>query len=215
MPPIASVGKLTVQLAIQIVVLAMEDVVVLHVDDDVEVARRAAGGAVLALAVQAQALAGRDAGGNLRRDLALAADASGAAAGLARLADDLAGAAARRAGARDGQEALLEAQLARAVALRADFRRAAGRRAGAAAGLAGLLARNLDRRLGAGERFLERDLEVVAQIGAALRSAALARRRRSRRDRRGCRRCPRSRRTALGSKPPAPAPLTPAWPKRS
>ncbi len=42
------------------------------------------------------------------------------------------------------------------------------------AGLAGFLARDLDRRLGAFRRFLERDLEVVAEVGAALRSAAPA-----------------------------------------
>ena len=52
-------------------------------------------------------------GGNLRRDLALAADAARAAARLARLADDLAAAAAGRARAGDGEESLLEAQLAR------------------------------------------------------------------------------------------------------
>ena len=34
------------------------------------------------------------------------------------------------------------------------------------------LARNLDRRLGAVRRFLEADLEVVAQVGSALRAAA-------------------------------------------
>src|SRR5207247_8701594 len=37
-----------------------------------------------------------------------------------------------------------------------------------------LLPRNLDRRLGAARRFLEADLEVVPQVGAALRSAAPA-----------------------------------------
>ena len=42
----------------------------------------------------------------------------------------------------------------------------------ALAGLAGLLARDLDRRLGAGGGLLEGDLEVVAQIGTALRPAA-------------------------------------------
>ena len=37
-----------------------------------------------------------------------------------------------------------------------------------------LFARNLDRRLGAGERLLERDLEIEAQVGAARRAAAAA-----------------------------------------
>ena len=39
----------------------MEERVLLHVDDDVEVALRAAGSAVFALAVEPQALAGGDA----------------------------------------------------------------------------------------------------------------------------------------------------------
>ena len=108
-------------MAVEVVVFAMEDVVVLDVDDDVEIARRAAGGSVLAFAVQAQALAGGDPRGNLRRDLALAPDPSRAAAGLAGLADDLADPAAGRAGPRDREEALLEAQLPRALAMRAGF----------------------------------------------------------------------------------------------
>ncbi len=123
-PPSASVGKRDRHLAIEVVFLAMEERVLLDVDDDVEIARRAAGGAVLALAVEAQPLAGGDAGGNLDRELALAADAAGAAAGLARLGDRLAGAAAVRARPRDGEEALLVAQLAGAAALRAGLRRA-------------------------------------------------------------------------------------------
>ena len=60
-PPSASIGKLTGSSQYEIVFLAMEERVVLHVDDDVEIARRAAGRSVLALAVQPQALAGRDA----------------------------------------------------------------------------------------------------------------------------------------------------------
>src|SRR4029077_8824947 len=102
---------------------------------------------------------------NLDRDLALLRHLSGTVAGRARLGDDLAGAAALRAGARDGEEALLEAHLTLAVALRAGGRRRSRCGAGAVAGLAVLLTRNLDRRLDAARRFLERDLEVVAQIG--------------------------------------------------
>src|SRR3954470_11443434 len=147
---------------------------ILHVHDDVEIARRSAGGAVLPFAVQPQPLPGGDAGGNLRGDLALAADAAGAAARLAWLADHAAGAAAGGAGARHGEKALLEPQLPGAAAVRAHFRRAARRRAGSLAALAGFFARDLDRRLGPGERLLERDLEVVAQIRSALRAAAAA-----------------------------------------
>ena len=105
------------QLAVEIVPFAVEESVLLDVDDDVEVAGGTAGGAMLAFAVQAQPLAGRDAGRNLHRELALAADAARAAARLARLGDRLAGAAAVRARARDGQESLLLAELAGAPAL--------------------------------------------------------------------------------------------------
>src|SRR4051812_1943993 len=152
----------------------MEERMVLHVDHDVEIARRSAGRAVFPFAVEAQPLPGRDAGRDLRGELAFAGDPTRAPARLARLADDAAGAAARRTGARDGQEPLLEAELPGALALLAHFGRAARGRTRSAAGFAGLFARDLNRGLGPGERFLERDFEVVAQIGSALRAAAAA-----------------------------------------
>src|SRR5690606_23551780 len=62
--------------------------------------------------------------------------------------------------------------LAASLALRAGRRRRAGRRAAAVTRLARLTARNLDAGLGAARGFLERDFEVVAQVGAALRSPA-------------------------------------------
>ncbi len=100
--------------------------------------------------------------------------ASGAAARRARLGDDLAGALALRARARDREESLLKPDLSLAAALRTRGRRRSGGGAGSVAGLAGFLPRNLNRRLDALGRFLERDLEVVAKIGAALRTAAPA-----------------------------------------
>ena len=66
---------------------------------------------------QAQPLAGGDARRDLDGKLAVSPDAARAAAGLAWLRDRLAGAAAVRAGARDGQESLLISELARALAL--------------------------------------------------------------------------------------------------
>ena len=47
----------------------------LHVDDDEEMARRAAARARFAFVLQPKLLSGGDAGGNLDRDLALARDA--------------------------------------------------------------------------------------------------------------------------------------------
>src|SRR3989454_6057702 len=161
-------------LAEQIVAVAAEELVLLHVDDDVEMAGGTAGGSGLAFTLQTQLLSRRDARRNLDRDLALVRHATRAAAPLARVGDDLSRATALRARPRDGEEALLEADLSLAAALRALTRRRARRRAGSVTGLAVLLSRDLDRRFCAARRFLERDLEVVPQVGAALRSAAPA-----------------------------------------
>src|SRR5205085_4850373 len=159
-------------LAIEVVVLAVKERMFLHVHDDVKVARRAAGGAVFALAIQTQPLTSGDPCGNLGCDLPFAADAAGAAARLTGTRDRFPCAAAIRAGARDREKTLLKPELAGAFALGAHFGHAPRRRAGARTDVAGFLARNLDRRVAAGERFLERDLEVVSQVGPALRSAA-------------------------------------------
>ena len=84
--------------------------------EDVEVARRAAARAGLALAGEADARAVLDAGRNVDRERALAGDAAGAAAVGAGIVDDLAAAVAGRAGALDGEEALRRAHPAMAAA---------------------------------------------------------------------------------------------------
>src|SRR6185436_6968003 len=155
---------------------------------DVEIAGRAAAAARFALAAQAKALPARDAGGDLHRQLALVLHAAGATARGAGRADDRARSAALSAGARDREEALLVAQLASPVALRARLGLRPGRRARPVARLARLLAWNLDRRLHTLGGFVERDLEVVPEVGAARRTSRRCQR--CRRDRRGC---PRSR----------------------
>ena len=76
-------------------------------------------------------------------------------------------------GARDGEEALLVAHLSPAAALRACLRARAARRARPVAVVARLLPRHLQRRLGAGRRILERDRQVVTQIGAPARPPPL------------------------------------------
>ena len=102
-------------------------------------------------------------------------DAAGAAARRARLGDDLAGAAALRAGARDGEEALLEADLALAAALRAGASATSPAPRPMPLQVSQLSWRGIWIVVSAPlRRFLERDLEVVAQIGAALRAAAAA-----------------------------------------
>src|ERR671925_202388 len=111
-------------------------------------ARRPTGAAPLTFALQAQLLAAGDPCRDLRGDLAFLGDASRAAAGVTRLGDDAATAPTLRAGACDGKESLLEADLSLTAALRAHGRRGSRRRTRAAARLAALLPRNLNRRFG-------------------------------------------------------------------
>src|SRR6185503_8278918 len=77
------------------------------------------------------------------------------------------GPAAAAAGAGHAEEALLEGHLARAAAGRARGGAGAGGRAVARAGGAGLRARDLDVRLRPEGRLFERQVQVVAQVGAA------------------------------------------------
>src|SRR5262249_54400050 len=149
-------------LAVQVVPLAMEEGMLLHVDDNIQVARRSATGAGLALSAQAQALSSSDAGRDLHSQLALILDVARPTAGRARRADDRSRPAALPARPRDGEKPLLISQLAAPMTLRAGRRLGARRRAGALARLARLVARNLNRRFDAPCRFVERDLEVVA-----------------------------------------------------
>src|SRR6478736_5320366 len=91
----------------QVVALALQELVVLHLHDDVEVAGRAAGDTGLALALNPEPLSRRDPRRDLHGELALLQDAALAVAGGARLGDHLARAAALATGASDGEEALL------------------------------------------------------------------------------------------------------------
>jgi hypothetical protein len=159
---------------VQVVAVTLEELVLAHVDDDVEIAGRAAKRSRFAFAGESEALTSGDARGNLHRELAMLLLGAGALAVRARLGDDLAGAAALAAGARDREEPLLVTQLAGAPALRAGRRGSAGSGAVAFAGLAGFVTRDLDMRLDALGRLLEFDFEVVTQIGAALRAGAAA-----------------------------------------
>ena len=97
--------------AVQVVAVTLEELVLGDVNDDVEIAGRPALRAGLALAGEAQALTGGDARRNLDRELPLLLGRALAAARGARLGDDLAGAAALTAGAGDGEEPLLVAEL--------------------------------------------------------------------------------------------------------
>src|SRR5205814_6573354 len=135
-------------------------------DDDVQVSGRTASTARFPFALQPQLLSGRDAGGNLDGDLTLLGDAPGAATGVARLRNGSTGPAALRARRRHREESLLTADLSLPTAKRADDGRAARRRARSAAVFARFRPRNLDGRFGASSGLFERNLEIVAEIGA-------------------------------------------------
>src|SRR5690606_185190 len=151
-------------LAEEVVALALEDVVLAHPHFDVEVARRRAGGAGLALARQADAVAVVDAGRNLHLQHFFRLDAAGAVAGLARVADGLAVAGAVRAGLLDAEDALLHAHATVAAAGAAGFDLAVGG-AAAAADAAGHHRGDLDFLLDAGDGFFQVEVDDVAQIG--------------------------------------------------
>src|SRR5207344_1121778 len=115
-----------------------------------------------------------DARGDVHRQRALARDAPRPAAGDTRIVDHLAAAVTVRTGALEREEALRLADLAVPLAHRAGLRLGAGLGAGAGADFAGDRGRNAHLRGLAGERLLERDLHVKAQVVAALAPAAAA-----------------------------------------
>src|SRR5258706_1988376 len=161
-------------LAMQVVVIALEYRVLLDVDLDVKVARRPAAHARLAFAGETHAITFVDAGGDFHRQRLLQLDPPGAGAGGAGVRNDAAAAMAARAGLRDGEGPLRHAHLAGAAAGRAGLGLAAGARAAAFARLARGHAGNADLGLEAVRRLLQRDLEVVAQVGAAEHGRASA-----------------------------------------
>src|SRR5215472_1175673 len=95
-------------------------------------------------------------------------DAATAAAGFTWRFDNLAGAPAGAAGARDGKESLLKADLTAALTSPADFRPGSRRGARAGAGFARLVLGNSQLGRHSRGRLFQCDFEVVAQIGAAL-----------------------------------------------
>ena len=116
--------------------VALEDLVLAHVDFDVEIARRPAVASRLAFTRQPDAIAGIHAGGNLHRQPLAAPHATLAEAGVAGILDDGAGAAALRARLLQLEEALRNAHLADAIAGFAGDGLVALGRTAAAAGVA-------------------------------------------------------------------------------
>ncbi len=154
--------------------LALEDRVRAQRDVDIEVAGGRAAQAGLALAGQADAGAVLDAGRDGDVERALALHAPRPLADLAGVLDDAPGPAAGGAGALDQEEALLRADLSRALAARAGLRAGGGGTLGpgALARLAGDRGGDADIGLRTGEGFLEADLDLGAQVGPAAGGAA-------------------------------------------
>ena len=131
-------------------------------DENVQVAARRVAHSGLAFAGHADARSFIDSGGDFHRQAAALERAAFAGAGLARIGDGFAAAAAGRAAALDDEETLLGADLAGAAAGPAGLRLAAP--AGAAAGARLAFRQRLDGDGGVRdcEGFLERQLEVVS-----------------------------------------------------
>src|SRR5690606_34756957 len=136
--------------------------------------RRRAAQTGLALAGEADAGTVLDALRDVHLQRFLAVDAARPVAGAAGLVDHLSGAMAGGAGALDGEEALLGAHAAAAVAGLAADRLGAALGAAAVAGVARNGARHPDLRRLAAERVLESNLHVVAKVGTPRRLAAAA-----------------------------------------
>src|SRR5579859_5801742 len=171
-------GDVDRQVEDDIVLVALEDLVRLHLHQHVEIAGRAALRARLTLAGETQLLAVVHARGHAHLQLARLALAARAAALLAGVGDHAPLAVAAVAGGdvdELAEDALLHAaHLAAAVAAGAAFGLAARFGADAAAEGALLGAADLDLLLRAEDRLFEGQGQVVAQVGAALRAAPLA-----------------------------------------
>src|SRR5439155_729483 len=98
-------------LAVQVLSVAPEELVLLHVHDDVEMPGRTAGGSRFAFALQSQLLARGDAGGDLDSDLALPRHVPRAVTCLTGFRDDASGSTALRACLRQHHEAMLTTNL--------------------------------------------------------------------------------------------------------
>src|ERR1017187_8814992 len=160
--------------AVQVVFVALEERVILHLEEHVEIAGRAAVTARLAFAGQAEAVAVIHPGRDVDLELALHLAVTVALTFGARVADDLAASVARAARAANRQEALLVEHFAAAVAGGAVARPAARFAAPALAALAALHARHLDFRAHAEHGVLKAQFQIVAHVLAALRARALA-----------------------------------------
>src|SRR5579884_328579 len=155
-------------LAIEVVAAPLENLMVAHVDDQVQIARRPAALARVAFTDQPQPHARIHARRHLDGALPDLADAPAAAARRAGAGDDPARAVTARAGLRAVERAqdrvLRKLDLAGSPALRAGIRIRSGPRPAALARIARLHAREPDRLLHASRHLFQRQLQVFAQV---------------------------------------------------
>ena len=158
----------------QIGAVALEELMGSEGQENVEVARRPATDSGLALAGQADAGAILDAGRNVDRQRAFAADAARTVAGGTGILDHLAAPLTAGAGALQREEALGLTNPPRSATHRAVLRLGPGLGAGARAGLTGDRNRNFDLSRPALEGLLQRDFHIVAKVRATLTATAPA-----------------------------------------
>src|SRR5215469_7465323 len=144
----------------------------LHMEDDVKVARRTAESADLAVSRESNARAVLDARRNLGFDGSLAKHAAIAFALRAGIGNDRTRPLAGWAGARDRKEALLIANLALPVTSPAGHRGFARRSPSSAAGLTGFVAAHRDLGFGPKDRLLEFQVQILAKVCSTLRAGA-------------------------------------------
>ena len=142
--------------------------------ENIEIARGTASGTGFALAGEPDPRAVLDARRHIDREAAFARHMPAAAAGRAGVVDDVAAPVAMRAGSLDREEALLGADAPLAATGGTVPRLRASPRAGPGALLAGDGGRQGERSDLAEESLFERDLHIVAQIGAARGTAPAA-----------------------------------------
>ena len=153
-------------LAVQIVAIALENIVRLDANLNVQIARRATIDPRLAIAAAANAHAAVDTGGNFHLQRFLLLDLALAMAAGAGLGDDLARAPAVRAGLLHAEKALAHLHRAIAAAGAAGFGLGAGFGTAAVAGVAGVPAGDANFGRFALGRLFQRDFHGVRQVVA-------------------------------------------------
>src|SRR5208337_2080968 len=158
---------------IKVVALAVKIGMLTDSQNNIKIAVRPPHAAGFAFSAHTQTRPLLDACWNLEAQDFLLLNLSLAPATRASLAHHLPHSPALRAGARNGEEALLVSNLASPTARRTGDWFAAFLRPGAVAIAAGFRTGNLDLCFQTARRFFERDLQVVSQVGAAGGASAL------------------------------------------